>query len=297
MFSHTRSSVLSEMLARFGCTKLLQLGRHIAHRRASTSSTKEALQYIAHGLSAVVEADRILPYTDPDDTRVQPLLKKAKENFELALEVENSNTDAMLLLSRLHMYYHIPGACPASGAALLEAAADAGNPVAQYELACRLRAEGKLIGIGDGDGMDEKAFKYLEMAACKKHPGALFLMGATYLGGKHTKRDVKAAAWCFRNAAEQGHTAAATVYGALMARGLQVPTEESQEDMADNHPDMATTNLHDMTQNGDVHCTADMEEAARYYFEIAAESGDGLALEWLNRMPAAKETSENTDQQ
>ncbi|KAL2650293.1 hypothetical protein R1flu_018421 [Riccia fluitans] len=222
----------------------------VAQRRASTTATTQALQYIAHGLSAVVEADRILPYTDSDDTRVQPLLKKAKENFELALEVENTNSDAMLLLSRLHMYYHIPGCCPASGASLLEAAADAGNAIAQYELACRLRAEGMIIGIGDGDGWDDKALKYLELAACQKHAGALFMMGSVYLMDKHTKRNVTAAAWCFRNAADQGHTAAATVYGALMARGLRVPNGESQENSSGNEHGAGSEKQFYMTESG-----------------------------------------------
>lgn len=37
----------------------------------------------------------------------------------------------------------------------------------------------------------------------QKHAGALFLAGAIYLSGKHMARDPKAAAWCFRKAAEQ----------------------------------------------------------------------------------------------
>jgi TPR repeat protein len=37
----------------------------------------------------------------------------------------------------------------------------------------------------------------------QKHREALFLMGSMYIAGKHMKKDVKAAAWCFRNAADQ----------------------------------------------------------------------------------------------
>lgn len=38
-------------------------------------------------------------------------VQTAKENFELALEVEKENADAMLWLARLHLYYNIPQAC------------------------------------------------------------------------------------------------------------------------------------------------------------------------------------------
>lgn len=37
----------------------------------------------------------------------------------------------------------------------------------------------------------------------QKHAGALFLVGAIYLSGRHVRRDPQAAAWCFRKAAEQ----------------------------------------------------------------------------------------------
>ena len=37
----------------------------------------------------------------------------AKENFELALEADNLNTHARYWLSKLHLKYHIPGACKA----------------------------------------------------------------------------------------------------------------------------------------------------------------------------------------
>ncbi|XP_074379674.1 uncharacterized protein LOC141720895 isoform X2 [Apium graveolens] len=65
-----------------------------------------------------------------------------KENFELALETDNSNTHVRFWLSKLHLKYHVPGACKAVGAALLVEAADMGDADAQYELAYRLRVEG-----------------------------------------------------------------------------------------------------------------------------------------------------------
>jgi TPR repeat protein len=153
------------------------------------------------GLTAIAEVDRLSPYTDFNDIRLRPLLKTAKESFELALEIEKDNTAAMLWLARLHLHYNILGACLRSGANLLETAADAGLADAQYELACRIRSEGALLG--DDDPMDDRIFKYLESAACQKHAGALFLVGAIYLSGRHVRRDPQAAAWCFRKAAEQ----------------------------------------------------------------------------------------------
>lgn len=39
--------------------------------------------------------------------------QSAKENFELALEVDNMNTHARYWLGRMHFKYHVPGACKA----------------------------------------------------------------------------------------------------------------------------------------------------------------------------------------
>lgn len=46
---------------------------------------------------------------------VSILLQTAKDNFELALEVDNSNTHARYWLGMLHFKYdtHVPGSCPA----------------------------------------------------------------------------------------------------------------------------------------------------------------------------------------
>lgn len=39
--------------------------------------------------------------------------KGAKENFELALEIDNMNTHARCWLAKMHFKYHVPGACKA----------------------------------------------------------------------------------------------------------------------------------------------------------------------------------------
>ncbi|KAF5190703.1 Binding isoform, partial [Thalictrum thalictroides] len=116
-------------------------------QRSLHSRNKKAMELIAKGWNALQEVDRVIDYTEPTDPRLHPLFRTAKENFELALEVDNSNTHARYWLGRLHMKYQCPGACKSIGAALLVEAADMGNPDAQYELGCRLRVEVTLVSI------------------------------------------------------------------------------------------------------------------------------------------------------
>ncbi|KAI3782186.1 hypothetical protein L2E82_12221 [Cichorium intybus] len=73
--------------------------------------------------------------------RLIPDLKTAKDNFEMALEVDNSNTHARYWLSRLDLRYHVPGQCKAIEAALLVEVANMGDAAAQYELGRNLRIE------------------------------------------------------------------------------------------------------------------------------------------------------------
>ncbi|KAH9315941.1 hypothetical protein KI387_024568, partial [Taxus chinensis] len=63
------------------------------------SRNKKAKEFIGKGWSAIQEVDRVLPYTEPEDELLTPLLKSAKQNFELALEVDNLNTQAKALVS------------------------------------------------------------------------------------------------------------------------------------------------------------------------------------------------------
>lgn len=236
------------------------------------------------GLAAVAELERLSPHTDFNDTRMRPLLKTAKESFELALEVDKDNLAAILWLSRLHLNYNIPGACARTGADLMETAADAGLAQAQYELACRIRSEAALVG--DEDAVDDRIFKYLESAACQKHPGALFLVGSIYLSGKHVRRDPQAAAWCFRKAAEQGHIPAATVYASLVTKGADWQGLDSEEEDETSQKQMEIS-------DGSAH-GIELSEDARMYFDKAAEGGDPLALEWLTTVPHTKELAESS---
>ncbi|XP_062089147.1 uncharacterized protein LOC133795708 [Humulus lupulus] len=110
-------------------------------KREIHSRNKKDMEFIAKRYGALQEVDRVIDYAEFHDKRLIPLPRSAKENFELALEADNSNTYARYWLSRLHMKYHVPGACKAVGAALLVEAENKRDKNAQYELGCWLRVE------------------------------------------------------------------------------------------------------------------------------------------------------------
>ena len=104
-------------------------------QRGIHSRNKKAMEYVAKGWSAIKEVDRVIDYCELNDRRLIPLLRVltysfkflrvlvysklfsvfqgAKENFELALEADNLNTHARFWLCKLHLKYHVPGACKA----------------------------------------------------------------------------------------------------------------------------------------------------------------------------------------
>ncbi|KAL8141624.1 hypothetical protein V2J09_014656 [Rumex salicifolius] len=172
------------------------------------------------------------------------------ENFELALEIDNSNTHARYWLSKLHLKYHAPGACKAIGAALLVEAAEMGNPDALYELGCRLRVE--------------------------LHPGALYLLGAVYLTGDCVTRDISSALWCFHRAAEKGHPGAAIAYGSLLFHGIQVPEHLTKFSAKRRGKGGGKRN--------EESSVTDPIEQARKQFQIAAKAGCDLGFKWLNKL-------------
>ncbi|XP_012089528.1 uncharacterized protein LOC105647918 isoform X1 [Jatropha curcas] len=234
------------------------------------SRNKKAMELIAKGWSALQEVDRVIDYCELNDHRLIPLLRTAKENFELALEADNSNTHARYWLSKLHLKYHVPGACKAVGAALLVEAADMGDPDAQYELGCRLRVENDYVQS------DQQAFYYLEKAVDQLHPGALYLLGAVYLTGDCVKKDVASALWCFHRASEKGHAGAAIAYGSLLLRGAQVP--ESLKKF--NLKRVSSTKKAKPPESA----VLNKVEIAKEQFQIAAKAGCDLGLKWLQRI-------------
>jgi TPR repeat protein len=229
------------------------------------------MEYVAKGWSAIKEVERVIDYCELNDRRLIPLLRGAKENFELALEADNLNTHARYWLSKLHLKYHVPGACKAVGAALLVEAADMGNADAQYELGCRLRVE------NDHVQSDQQAFHYIENAVDQLHPGALYLLGIVYLTGDCVKQDVDSAIWCFHRASEKGHAGAAIAYGSLLLRGVQVPESLTKLNVVGvSPPKRARKNLENPEMNP--------LEMAKEQFQIAARAGCDLGLKWLQRV-------------
>ncbi|XP_006294689.2 uncharacterized protein LOC17889528 [Capsella rubella] len=249
--------------------------RHHLHgfdqRRGLHSRNKKAMEYVAKGWSAIKEVDRVIDYCELNDRRLIPLLRGAKENFELALEADNLNTHARYWLSKLHLKYHVPGACKAVGAALLVEAADMGNADAQYELGCRLRIE------NDHVQSDQQAFHYIENAVDQLHPGALYLLGTVYLTGDCVKQDVESAIWCFHRASEKGHAGAAIAYGSLLLRGVQVPESLTKVNPAGVSPPKRSRKNSENPEMNPL-------EMAKEQFQIAARAGCDLGLKWLQRV-------------
>ncbi|KAA8535081.1 hypothetical protein F0562_030084 [Nyssa sinensis] len=243
--------------------------------RGMHSRNKKAMEFIAKGWSALKEVDRVIDYAELNDKRLIPLLRTAKENFELALEADNSNTHARYWLSKLHLKYHLPGACKITGAALLVEAANMGDPDAQYELGRRLRVENKYVQSG------QQAFYYLEKAADQLHSGALYLLGAVYLTGDCVRRDIASALWCFHRASEKGHAGAAIAYGSLLLKvaywhvsGVQVP--ESLTKFNAKRISSSRT-----SRKNEGNSELDPVEMAREQFEVAARAGCELGFKWL----------------
>ncbi|KAJ4808760.1 hypothetical protein LUZ62_021326 [Rhynchospora pubera] len=239
---------------------------HLTHQRAIHDRNKKAMELVAKGWSALQEVDRVIDYADRNDTRLIPLLRGAKENFELALEVDNMNTHARYWLARMHFKYHVPGACKAIGAALLIEAANMGDADAQYELGCKLRVDNEHVQS------DQQAFYYLEKAVDQLHPGALYLLGAVYLAGDCVKKDVTSAMWCFHRASEKGHAGAAIACGSLLLKGVEIPEVITR---------FSTTGK--LRKKGG-NIKQDFLKLAKEKFQIAAEAGNDLGFRWLKHL-------------
>ncbi|KAL1566109.1 hypothetical protein AAHA92_01752 [Salvia divinorum] len=250
--------------------------------RGMHSRSKKAMELIAKGYSALQEVDRVIDYCERNDQRLLPLLRAAKQNFELALEADNSSTQARYWLSKMHLKYQFcPGANKAVGAALLVEAAEMGNPDAQYDLGCRLRAENPYAQSV------QQAFYYLEKAVDQLHPGALYLLGAVYLTGDCVSQDISSAIWCFHRASEKGHAASAIAYGSLLLAGVRLP-----ESVTKFNAKKASSN--GKLRNDSGADEYDPVEMARDQFEVAANAGCDLGLKWLKLLDEEEKTKTRT---
>ncbi|XP_039142767.1 uncharacterized protein LOC120280101 isoform X1 [Dioscorea cayenensis subsp. rotundata] len=250
--------------------------RHVSplllnQQRGIHSRNKKAMELVAKGWSALQEVDRVIDYTELNDPRLIPLLRSAKENFELALEIDNMNTHARYWLGRMHFKYHVPGACKLIGAALLVEAANMGDADAQYELGCRMRVENDYVQS------DQQAFYYLEKAVDQLHPGALYLLGSVYLTGDCVEKDIASAMWCFHRASEKGHAGAAIAYGALLLQGFDIPEAVTRFESGRSPCAGRTSKKVERTSE-------DILKIAKEQFQIAANSGCDLANQWLKRI-------------
>lgn len=246
--------------------KLCSLHCHFMTRRELHSRNRKAKEFIGKGWNALQEVDRVIDRADINDAILLPNLRKAKENFELALEADSSNAQARYWLSKLHFKYHLPDARYAIGAALLAEAAEMGDPDALYDLGCKLRVENDYVQS------DQEAFFYLEKAVDQLHPGALYLLGAVYYAGDCVKKDVSKAIWCFHRASAKGHAGAAIAYGSLLLQGAQVPESVTKFfSKSGSNRRRATLTLNPV-------------EMAKEQFENAVKAGCDLGLKWLNRL-------------
>ncbi|KAL3632485.1 hypothetical protein CASFOL_025469 [Castilleja foliolosa] len=225
-------------------------------QRGMHSRNKKAMELIAKGFSALQEVDRVIDYCELYDKRLIPYLKTAKEQFELALEADNSNTHARYWLAKLHLkYHHFPGANKAVGAALLVEAAEMGDPEAQYELGCRLRAENPYVQS------DQQAFYYLEKAVDQFASWrSLPLRSCVFDWGLCEPR-------CFfchmvlpQSTSEKGHA------------GVELP--ESLTRFVKNRKSRKSV--------ASPECNP--VEMARERFEVAANAGCDIGLKWLEKL-------------
>ncbi|PWA98068.1 Sel1-like protein [Artemisia annua] len=263
--------MLKSLVSRASSTRKILNHAQFQQQRGLHSRNKMAMEYIAKGWNALKEVDRVIDYCEPRDKRLIPHLKTAKDNFEMALEVDNTNTHARYWLSRLHLKYHVPGQCKAIGAALLVEAADMGDADAQYELGRNLRIE------NEGVHTDQQAFYYLEKAADQLQPDALYLLGAVYLAGDCVKKDIASALWCFYRASDKGHSGAAIACGSLLIRGYELPTSLTKFDLKNG-----VTSRKARRKTGEP--KPNPIELAREQFENAAKLGNDLGFRWLKRL-------------
>lgn len=225
------------------------------------SKPAQSKRFLEKGKRAIAELERLLQFTDASDSRLQPKMEDARSSLRMAIAAETSNADALLALARLHLFHEGPGLSADVGLVLLRHVANAGLADAQFVLSRYLWHDEKEAD----DEANFVAFSYLRKAAKQKHTEALFFLGLSLSSEEETQYNFAEAKSCFLAAAEQGHSNAATMYGAILAREVASYTDYREDTSSQDREEER------MNQR--------ME--ARAWLEAAALNGDTLALKWL----------------
>ena len=160
-----------------------------------------------------------------------------------------------------------PPTLPAQALTALEKQAEAGDAIAQYNLALQLEAAGKL----------PEAAAWYQKAAAQKLREAEYNVGYMYAHGQSLPQsDVNAALW-FQKAADQGLAVAQHMMGFLCTEGRGVPQDYAKA--IDWHRKAAEQGLADAQSHlgnlyavGGIVKKADPSEAAKWFLR-AAENG------------------------
>jgi localization factor PodJL len=165
----------------------------------------------------------------------------------------------------------IPAEPPATLGKGLRAAALAGNPAAEYELAVRY-AEGRGIAVNF-----EEAARWFERAANRDLAPAQYRLGSLYEKGQGVKKDLDQARRLYRAAADKGNAKAMHNLAVLYAEGLDGKPEFKAA--AEWFRLAAARGVADSQYNLGILCArglgAEQNLAESYkWFSLAAQQGD-----------------------
>lgn len=183
--------------------------RMVSEKKAGTSPSAAALTW-AQSYEAGANAGTPCPAPLPEMTaRGGNWTIRTTEGRDAALAYAQKQKDPAALSEIGHAWINgsVAGGTPQEGLALIQQAADLGDPVALYSVGTLYAA-----GIIGGTKDHAKAFALLSQSAAAGHIDAIYRTGLYYLEGIGTKKDPKKAFAAFKSAAERGH-----FYAVIMA--------------------------------------------------------------------------------
>lgn len=183
--------------------------RLVSEKKAGTSPSAAALTW-AQSYEAGANAGTPCPAPLPEMTaRGGNWTIRTTEGRDAALAYAQKQKDPAALSEIGHAWINgsVAGGTPQEGLALIQQAADLGDPVALYSVGTLYAA-----GIIGGTKDHAKAFALLSQSAAAGHIDAIYRTGLYYLEGIGTKKDPKKAFAAFKSAAERGH-----FYAVIMA--------------------------------------------------------------------------------